>query len=120
MGQIRGENDSTISDMQGPYPIGSHAGVVAIEPGAWEERRLTRGKRYRVVRDFADADGTQHRTGEEWHFIASMFSPYDDELMLVVRNDDDSEWRMFLHWKPESQQDVIENFAQYTIASDQM
>jgi hypothetical protein len=104
--------------MQGPFPFGSHTGVVALEPGAWEERRLIRGKRYRVVCGFAEADGTQHRAGEKWRFIASMFSPHDDELMLVVRDDGDSEWRIFLRWKPEAQQDVIENFSQYAVLID--
>jgi hypothetical protein len=96
--------------MQGPYLTGSHAEVATVSPGAWEENRIFRGRRYCVVKDFRDADGELHAVGEEWRFIASMFSPYDDELMLVICKDDDREWRIILRWTPDAQQQVIENF----------
>ncbi len=97
--------------MQGPYPPGTHSPSWA--PTNWEKARLVRGRRYRIVKAFVDADGDPHQEGEEWSFVASAFSRQDDELMVCVRRSDMAEWRILLFWRPEAQQEIIENFCQY-------
>lgn len=98
--------------MVGPHPPGTFKPIVP--PSAWEERRrVVRGQRYRVIRAFKDADGDEHPVGESWIFLMEMFNRFDDELNLCVRSASGDEWRISLLWKPEAQQDVIEDFFQY-------
>ena len=105
--------------MQGPFPRGTHNGLYPV--GHWEGQcsGLIRGEWYRIVRPFVDADGDLHPVGEEWLFIASMFSPHDDELLIAVRKNAGDEWRILLHWTPEHQQDVAEHFSQYVAQKGQ-
>lgn len=99
--------------MQGPFPPGTHSRISEIT--AWESSKLARGKRYRVQKPFTDANGDLHATGESWQFIASMFSPLDDELLIAVRRDDATEWRILLRWLPDAEPAVIEKFADYVV-----
>ncbi len=97
--------------MQGPQPVGSFGSITV--PSAWENCRLVRGRPYRVIKEFVDFDGDVHPVGEEWSFVASIFSPYDDLLLVGVRMLSGDEWKILLHWKPNAQQEIIENFVQY-------
>ena len=91
-------------------------GVKASEKGA---RRLGR----LIVQINVDAVGAadvllefgdDRVIGEQWIFVASTFSPQDDDLLLVVKTDEDAgEWRLRLHWSEDAQEDVIENFDKY-------
>jgi hypothetical protein len=99
--------------MLGPQPVGSFSNITV--PSSWEEGRLVRGMRYRVNREFVDFDGDRHSVGEEWSFVASIFSPHDDLLLIGVRLMSGDEWKIHLHWTPETQQEVIENFLQYVV-----
>jgi hypothetical protein len=89
---------------------------VAHSEGACERTRLVRGGRYRVTKAFRDADGDEHLTGEEWIFVSTLFSKFDDELTLCIRDVGGNEWKIPLDWKINNQQDVIENWQQYVAA----
>lgn len=78
----------------------------------WEKTRLVRGERYRVIRPFADADGDEHPLGEEWQFLGSSFSKFDDELILYVRLKS-GDWEFPLIWNASKQQNVIECWREY-------
>ena len=99
--------------MNGPYPPGTHDNPVPPTEWDWEKSRLIRGNRYRVVEFFLDADGDRHEVGEEWTFVTSMFSRFDDELTICVRQDSGDEWRIPMFWKPDAQEKVIETFSNY-------
>ncbi len=79
---------------------------------------MKRGAWYKVTKPFEDADGDMHPEGESWQFMCSMFSRYEDELSLFVRTHSVSEWKFSLVWKPEQQQDIIENFSDYVEECD--
>jgi hypothetical protein len=102
--------------MQGPFPIGTHSQLTMVT--SWEDNILRRGQWYRVLKPFTDGEGIDHPVGERWLFLASAFSPHDDELLIAVRLDDSAEWRILLYWKPDEQQSVIESFTEYVAASD--
>jgi hypothetical protein len=104
--------------MQGPYSAGTHNGVVQLPPDPWEERNLVRGMRYRVNKGFTDNDGQLHSEGEEWIFVASMFSIHDDVMMVVIRGSKGDEWRILLDWQPNGQQDIIENICEYVVPTE--
>jgi hypothetical protein len=99
--------------MDGPYVPGTYKALVPPSQWDWERSHLVRGQRYRVVKAFVDAEGDQHPVGEDWVFLMGMFSRFDNELSLCVRLASGDEWRIPLVWKPEAQQEIIENFLQY-------
>jgi hypothetical protein len=99
--------------MNGPYAPDTFKNLISPSQSEWEKNRLVRGQHYRVVQSFVDADGDKHPVGEDWVFITSMFSRFDDELTLCVRLVSGDEWKIPLVWKPEAQQEVIEDFLQY-------
>jgi hypothetical protein len=101
--------------MNGPYSTGGCCESAAPFEWSWEKNRMNRGRKYRVVLPFVDADGDVHPVGEEWEFAASMFSRLDDQLTLCVRYRPDEEWRIPLLWTPESQQSVIEGFSDHVM-----
>ncbi len=94
--------------MNGPHNPGTF--VFPNSSNQWESKNLRRGLRYRVVTEFADADGDKHVAGAEWEFIGAMFDRQSDQLTLCVRQDDAMEWQIPLIWKPAAQQSVIEGF----------
>jgi hypothetical protein len=102
--------------MQGPFPIGTHNRLSLIT--SWEQNRLRRGQWYRVVKPFTDGEGVEHPVGEKWLFLASAFSPHDDELLIAVRFDDGAEWRIVLYWTAAGHQQVIESFSEHVTAAD--
>ena len=103
--------------MQGPYRIGSLGSPVTPAEGDWERTRLVRGERYRVIKPFRDADGDEHPIGQEWIFVSTLFSKFDDELTLCIRDVSGEEWKIPLIWKPDRHMDVIENWQQYLAAT---
>lgn len=99
--------------MKGPYPSGTWISDSPVSQWDWERTRLVRGHKYKVVKSFVDAHGDRHSVGEEWLFITTMFSKFDDELILCVRTDAGDEWTISLRWKPGLQEEIIENFSDY-------
>lgn len=97
--------------MVGPHPPGTFKPTVP--KSAWETGRVVRGKRYRVIRTFKDGDGDEHPVGEDWVFLMEMFNRFDDEVNLCVQSPSGEEWRIPLVWRPEAQQEIIEDFARY-------
>lgn len=98
--------------MQGPYKIGSIGSRVPPSGWDWERTHLVRGERYRVIKPFVDADGNDHPPGEEWQFLSSMFSKFNDLLILCVRFQS-GDWKIPLEWTPDKQQHVIEGWQEY-------
>ncbi len=100
--------------MQGPYEAGSIDSHIPPSAESWESRHgLIREKRYRVMKDFIDLDGDNHPSGEEWLFVAGLFSKFDDEITICIRRDGNDDWKIPLSWNAEQQQHVIENIADY-------
>ncbi len=97
--------------MQGPQPTGTFNGLSEFSP--WEDGKLSRGTRYRVIKEFIDFDGDVHPIGEEWAFVASIFSPYDELLLIGVRLPSGEEWKILLSATAEAQHAVIENILRY-------
>lgn len=104
--------------MQGPYASGSVISPVPPSPESWESRHgLVRGKHYRVVKIFVDADGDVHPVGEKWEFISSSFSKFDDDIQIGVRFLDGMDWNIPLIWKSGMQAEIIEHILDYLQAT---
>ena len=101
--------------MQGPFIRGTLINPIDPSEWDWETNRLVRGQSYRVIKAFVDADGDRHSIGEEWCFITSMFSRFEDELVICVRSKADEEWKVPMVWTPNAQQEIIENFNCYVV-----
>jgi hypothetical protein len=99
--------------MQGPYPAGTHSNTRAPKEWDWETQRLIRGSLYAVIKPFIDADGQEHPVGETWTFLAGTFSRHDDLLLVIVAYPNGEEWRIPFYWRPQDQEEVIENFQNY-------
>ena len=99
--------------MNGPFPLGTRNSHAPVSEWDWERGYLARGQRYRVVRPFVDVDGDMHPVGEEWIFLGSGFSRFEDDLFLFVRMLADDEWEFCLRWRPGFQLEIIENFLSY-------
>ena len=102
--------------MIGPHPAGTFKPIVP--PSGWEVGRMVRGKRYRVIYAFKDADGDEHPVGENFVFLAEMFNHFDNEVNICVQSASGKEWRIPLVWKPDAQQEIIENIARYLSSVD--
>src|SRR5581483_8327776 len=96
--------------MQGPYNVGTFSNLPAPSDWSWERTRLARGKTYRVIRSFADADGQEPPVGEEWVFLGEMFNKFDDELTVCIRSGGDEEWRIPFIWRADKQEEVLEHW----------
>ncbi|SRR5579871_660094 len=99
--------------MKGPYPIGTCVPHQRADETPWEGPHAARGQRYRVVKAFIDADGDHHAIGEEWMFLYSTFSRFDEILTLFIRWDSNDEWGLPLSWDQPANADVIDNFSSY-------
>jgi hypothetical protein len=99
--------------MNGPFLTGSNPVIIAPSKWDWESSMLHRQSRYRVIQSFVDADGDRHPVGEEWLFVGSTFCRYDEELTLVVRLAEGTEWKIPLVWRPEFQQETIDSFRNF-------
>jgi hypothetical protein len=107
--------------MKGPYPAEVNVEANFDVPWPHDIAHLVRGKWYRVTKPFLDADGDMHAIGEEWQFIKSTFSHYDEDYFLFFRlRDDSSEWRIMLGSRNDipSESEIIEHFEDYVKALD--
>ena len=95
--------------MDGPH----HSLFSPIPPSEWERSVLVRGREYRIVKEFVDADGDQHHVGENWVFIGSAFSRYDGLVILMVQFPGGDEWKIPLLETSSAQHAVIQNFLEY-------
>jgi hypothetical protein len=100
--------------MKGPFKVRWPFPEGALSDGSWEvTHRLQRGRQYRVVRAFSDADGDLHAVNEEWFFEGGEFSKFDDELTILARRVDDSYWRIALIWAKDQHGPVIEHIEEF-------
>ena len=73
---------------------------------------LRPGKTYEVIQAFIDYDQQHHAVGEIWTFIVSNFAPYDDGMLLQIRQHGElGSFRM--QWRAESQGVVMDDFLNY-------
>jgi hypothetical protein len=96
--------------MQQPYSRGhwtSHAGI------SQDYGHLKVGRRYVVVRLFADFDHDDHHPGETWTFLGYSFLPYDDGLSLFVSLDGDREWQIRMQLSDAAQETITRNLPDY-------
>ena len=84
-----------------------------LQESSWERGRISRGELYRVVVSFADTDGDQHYVGEQWTYIGSWCSKFDNDVTLFVSGSDGTNFQFSLHWTPGTQEQVIENILTY-------
>src|SRR5260221_10518727 len=80
---------------------------------AWERCNLKRGQGYRVTKAFTDADGMQHVAGEEWAFIGSKFSRFEDEYILSICIEPSSIQSLRLSCAVDQQDEVVKHFGEY-------
>jgi hypothetical protein len=100
--------------MRGPFKVRSRFPEGVLSDGSWEViHRLQRGRQYRVVRAFSDADGDLHAVNEEWFFEGGEFSKFDDELTILKRRVDGSYWRIPLIWAKDQHGPVIEHIEEF-------
>ena len=99
------------ANMRGPFQVGTLKHSVTSSPGPWERGYLVRGRWYRVVKPFLDSEGDEHAMSEEWSFIGSSFSRFDNEVTLFIQLASREEWEFSLSWN--KQKDVIENWQNY-------
>lgn len=79
----------------------------------WERNCLIRGEQYRVIKPFFDADQKEHPVGEEWIFISSMFSKFDDEYILQVSPFNGGKNSLRLRCEKDQQDEIINHFINY-------
>src|SRR5687767_13141342 len=103
-------------EMKGPFPSGMFSFISGPTQWDWETGRLARGQWYRVIRPFIDFNGDSHPANEQWKFIGTMFSKFDDVLVLCVATSDGSEWSISLRWTPDSQEKVIKSFSEFVVS----
>ena len=89
-----------------------------IEMPPWEKRYLVRGRRYRVIKSFIDADGAAHPIGEEWRFIESEFSRFDNIYFLHVELASGTNKVFTLRSNADTQQsEVASHFDEYVMST---
>ena len=96
--------------MYGPRDQGTWTRDGSLDP---RHAFLQSGRRYRVLREFADFDGDVHRVDEEWTFLGSSFVPYEDGLSFFVSLDGRREWQIRMQWRPETQGKVLDALSSY-------
>jgi hypothetical protein len=95
--------------MFGPAPKGRWTERLGPEPC----RSLVPGRRYTVVRAFADFDGDQHPVGETWTYLTQSFIPYHDGLSLFVSLDGTQEWQIPFQVIREEQAGIVNQLESY-------
>lgn len=103
--------------MHGPFPTGTFPQALLRFPLThWEDARgvkMKRGSRYRVIREFHDSDGTVHRVGDEWTYLASSFGVYDEVIVLFIRDKSGDEWAIHLYENDDRDRIVLEGFGRF-------
>lgn len=74
---------------------------------------LVPGRTYRVRKQFSDADGGQHAIGEEWAFIGSKFSRFEDEHIISIRSASCATKSFGLIYEESEQYEIIRHFRDY-------
>lgn len=74
---------------------------------------LVIGRRYRVVKAFADFDAGEHPVGEEWVFQGHSFLPYDDGLSLFVAPEEGKTRQIRMRWTPDDQGPIVDRLQDY-------
>lgn len=98
--------------MFGPELLG-HWSSAKAQNGGSSHGHLHAGKKYSVIKLFADHDQVQHPVGEFWLFMGSSFLPYDDGLSLFVSLDGAHEWPIRMQWREEVQGAILDSFEEY-------
>jgi hypothetical protein len=99
--------------MYGPEQLGKWSSRIAAH--GRQHQFLIAGRRYRVVREFADYDKGVHLPGEEWVFLGHSFLPYEDGMSFFVTRDGVGEWHIRLQWRREEQGNILDNLAAYLV-----
>ena len=79
--------------MTGPKKIGFWSDLKAVNTGN-HRGFLNVGNQYRVIKDFVDYDGTTHKKGERWTFLAYSYNCYDNGLQWFITFDNVQEWQI--------------------------
>lgn len=74
---------------------------------------LVHGQKYCVIETFLDADGNAHATGEEWVFVGSKFSRFENEYILTVRVRSGGAESFGLICDVDKQGDVVQHIREY-------
>lgn len=99
-------------DMIGP---GAARGTYSSRIGPSPYAHLQPGKRYRVIKEFADFDRDAHPVGEEWTFLCTAFLPYDDGRSLFVSADGEREWHIRMQDREEEQRGILDDLKTYVV-----
>lgn len=99
--------------MKGPYEMSDQSGFLPLVEHLWEGGCMKRGERYRVIRGFTDGDGDEHAVGEEWLFLGSSYSIYDEMRLLYVSISPGEAWIFPLFTDPTRQKAVSDEFCSY-------
>ena len=74
---------------------------------------LVSGQTYRVTKQFTDADGRHHSAGEEWTFMGSKFSRFEDEYVISIRVGSGSIESFGLICEDDKQYEIVKRFYEY-------
>jgi hypothetical protein len=74
---------------------------------------LVPDQQYRVIKPFTDADATPHLAGEEWTFIGSKFSRFEDEYVIFVRFGSGITQSFGLICEESKQYEIVRHFREY-------
>lgn len=98
--------------MFGPRQMGCWSSSQAPNCGK-EYAGLMAGRRYRVLKSFADYDGDAHSVGEEWVFLGYSFFPHEDGLSLFISLDGENEWMIRMQSRADQQGEVVNRLETY-------
>lgn len=73
---------------------------------------LFAGRKYRLTRRFSDADSQSHPVGEEWTFISSKFSRFEDEHIIFVRSASGATQSLGLIHDESEQYEMVRHFCE--------
>ena len=99
--------------MRGPFAVGTIGNRNSPSDKNWETGKFVRGALYRVSHSFLDSDGDEHPAGEQWTFISSLYSKFEDELTICIRKQNGEEWKISLTWNKDAQGFIIEHWEDY-------
>ena len=95
--------------MQGPFAAATIGNRNPPSDKNWETGKFDQGALYQVSQSFLDSDGDEHAVGEQWTFIGTQYSKFDDELTICTRKLNGEEWKIPLIWTKDGQGFVIEH-----------
>lgn len=98
--------------MIGPKKLGFWSSLKAINIRT-QRGMLTPNQKYRVIKEFIDADGTTHKIGDTWVFLACSYVPYDNGLQWFITLDNTQEWLVPLWLEEEAHRRVDAHLEEY-------